>query len=148
MAEVSTLQREGESAETVRKTVALKGAHIMFVIANRFKVNPGYEGAFEQRFRHRAHLVEGMPGFVKWELHRPVGDGWYASVTYWESREHHEAWRRSEAFATAHRDTPPPGMFAAPNVLEMTEVALSSYPTQAFTEALRQLHGDGREVTR
>jgi heme-degrading monooxygenase HmoA len=118
----------------------------MFVIANRFKVNPGYEAAFEERFRRRVHLVERMPGFIKWELHRPVGDGWYASVTYWESRAHHEAWRQSDAFKTAHGDRPPEGMFAAPNRLEMAEVVQSSYPPPAFAEALRQLHAASREV--
>jgi heme oxygenase (mycobilin-producing) len=118
----------------------------MFVIANRFKVNPGYEAAFEERFQNRVHLVEGMPGFIKWELHRPVGDGWYASITCWESRQHHEAWRNSEAFQRAHRDTPPGGMFTQPNTLEMWEIVQSSYPPQAFIEALHQLHGGGQEV--
>ena len=64
---------------------------MMFVIANRRKVNAGYEDMFEELFRHQAHLVEGMPGFFKWELHRPLGDGWYVSITYWESRQHHDA---------------------------------------------------------
>ena len=47
---------------------------MMFVIANRLKVNAGYEDMFEELFRHQAHLVEGMPGFFKWELYRPLGD--------------------------------------------------------------------------
>jgi heme-degrading monooxygenase HmoA len=111
---------------------------MMFVIANRFKVNPGYEAMFEELFLHRAHLVEGMPGFCKWELQRPLGDGWYASITYWESREHHDAWQRSEAFKTAHCDKPLEGMFAAPNALEMTEVVQSSYSPQAFLDAMGQ----------
>jgi heme oxygenase (mycobilin-producing) len=111
---------------------------MMFVIANRFKVNPGYEAMFEELFLHRAHLVEGMRGFCKWELQRPLGDGWHASITYWESREHHDAWQRSEAFKTAHCDKPLEGMFAAPNALEMTEVVQSSYSPQAFLDAMGQ----------
>jgi heme-degrading monooxygenase HmoA len=109
---------------------------MLFVIANRFKVNHGYEAMFEELFLHRAHLLESMPGFFKWELHRPIGDGWYASITYWESREHYDAWRRSEAFRTAHRDKPPEGMFAAATMLEMAEVVQSSHSPQAFLDAM------------
>ncbi len=114
----------------------------MFVIANRFKIKPGFEEAFEARFRNRAHLVESMPGFIKWELHRPIGEGYYASVTYWESRAHHDAWRESDAFRQAHQHSGAVEreMFAEPNVLEMKEVIQSSYPAEAFLENLRKLH--------
>jgi heme-degrading monooxygenase HmoA len=64
---------------------------MMFVVANRFKVNYGYEDMSEERFRQCTHLVEGTARFIKWELHRPIGDGWYASITYRECRAHHEA---------------------------------------------------------
>jgi heme-degrading monooxygenase HmoA len=87
-----------------------------------------------------------MPGFFKWELHRPLADGWYASITYWESRAHHEAWRRSEAFRTAHRDKPPKDMFAAPDAPEMTEVVESSYSPQAFLEAWQNVLSESDEV--
>ena len=119
---------------------------MMFVVANRFKVNAGYEAMFEDLFLHRAHLVESLPGFFRWELHRPLGDGWYASITYWESREYHEAWQRSEAFQAAHEEKPPRGMFAAPNVLEMSEVVQSSYSPRAFLDALGHVLRDDHEV--
>jgi heme-degrading monooxygenase HmoA len=119
---------------------------MMFVIANRFKVNPGYEAMFEELFLHRAHLVEGMPGFYKWELQRPLGEGWYAGITYWESREHHDAWRSSETFKTANRDKPLEGMLAAPNVLEMAEVVQSSYSPRAFLDAMHQALSESGEV--
>jgi heme-degrading monooxygenase HmoA len=119
---------------------------VMVVVANRFKVTPGYEAMFEERFLQRAHLVEGMPGFFKWELHRPLGDGWYASMTYWENHAHYEAWRCSEAFKMAHRDKPPKGMFATPNVLEMTEVVQSSYSPHAFFDAFRSAVSESDEV--
>jgi heme-degrading monooxygenase HmoA len=47
----------------------------MLVITYRFKVNPGDEAAFEERFQNRVQLAEGMLGFIKWELPRPMGDG-------------------------------------------------------------------------
>jgi heme-degrading monooxygenase HmoA len=118
----------------------------MFAIANRCRVNPEYEAMFEELSLHRAHLIEGMPGFLKWELHRPLGDGWYASITYWESRAHHEAWRRSEAFMTAHRDKPPKDMFAVLGVLEMTEVVQSSYSPEAFLEAWQNVLSERSEL--
>jgi heme-degrading monooxygenase HmoA len=119
---------------------------MMFVIVNRFKVNAGYEDMFEELSLHRAHLVECMPGFFKWELHRPLGDGWYASITYWESRQHHDVWQRSDAYKIAHHEKPPEGMFAAPNVLEMTEVVQSSYSPQAFLDAMRHVLSESDEV--
>jgi heme-degrading monooxygenase HmoA len=57
---------------------------MMFVVANRFKVNAGCEAMFEDLFLHGAHPVENMPGFFRWELHRPLGDGWYTSIIYWK----------------------------------------------------------------
>jgi heme-degrading monooxygenase HmoA len=47
----------------------------MLVITYRFKVNPGDEAAFEERFQNRVQLAEGMLGFIKWELPRPMADG-------------------------------------------------------------------------
>src|SRR3712207_8836931 len=36
--------------------------HTMITVANRIQVKPEYADAFEQRFRERAGLVDGMPG--------------------------------------------------------------------------------------
>lgn len=119
---------------------------MIFVVADRFKVNPGYEEMCEERFLHSVHLVEGVPGFFKWELHRPIGDGWYASITCWESRAHHDAWRRSQLSTTLHREEPPTGMFAAPPVREMAEVVQSSYSPLAFLDALRYVSSERDEV--
>jgi heme-degrading monooxygenase HmoA len=67
-------------------------------------------------------------------------------MTYWESYAHSEAWRCSEAFKMAHRDKPPKGMFAAPHVLEMTEVVQSSYSPHAFFAAFRNAVSESDEV--
>ena len=81
-----------------------------------------------------------------WELHRPVGDGWYASITHWESRAHYDAWRRSQAWKRAPRDQALEGMFATPSELEMTEVVQSSYSPLAFLDAMGYAPGERDEV--
>jgi heme-degrading monooxygenase HmoA len=120
---------------------------MMVVVTDRFKVNSGYEAMFEELFLHRAHLLESMPGFCRWELHRPLGDGWYASVTYWERCEHHEAWQRCQAFQAAHEEKLPRGMCAATSALEMSEVVQSSCSPRAFLDALGDVRRDDHEVT-
>ena len=44
----------------------------MITVANRIYVKPEYGEAFEARFRDRAGLVDGMPGFVSNMVLRPV----------------------------------------------------------------------------
>jgi heme-degrading monooxygenase HmoA len=109
---------------------------MIFVVADRFKVNPRYEEMCEERFLHRVRLVEGVPGFFKRERHHPIGDGWYTSITCWESRAHHDAWRRSPSSTTPHRDEPPAEMFADPAVREVAEVVQFSYSPLAFLDAM------------
>ena len=53
----------------------------------------------EKRFAHRAHAVENSPGFLGFQLLRPVkGEDRYFVVTHWESEEAFQAW------AHAHPD--------------------------------------------
>jgi heme-degrading monooxygenase HmoA len=44
----------------------------MIVVANRIPVAKGYEKQFEERFKNRQRLVEQMPGFVKFQLLKPI----------------------------------------------------------------------------
>ena len=75
----------------------------MIVVANRIPVNPDYAEAFEDRFRERAGLVDGMPGFIKFQILRPTEEGDpYIVQTYWESHEHFTAWTESEEFKQGH----------------------------------------------
>ncbi|MDQ6996966.1 MAG: antibiotic biosynthesis monooxygenase [Mariprofundus sp.] len=37
----------------------------MFVTMNRFTINPEYWDDFENRFKQRAGLVDGEPGFIR-----------------------------------------------------------------------------------
>ena len=54
----------------------------------------------EKRFAHRAHAVDSQPGFLGFQLLRPVsGDDRYFVVTQWESEEAFQAWASGPAIA-------------------------------------------------
>jgi len=96
----------------------------MFVTMNRFSIRPEHWEDFEARFRQRAGLVDGQPGFIRNAVLRPVGDdGQHVVMTLWESRADFEAWTRSEAFRKAHERAgqTPKEWFAGPSRLEMFE---------------------------
>jgi heme-degrading monooxygenase HmoA len=44
----------------------------MITVANRIYVVPEYQDEFEERFRNRARLVDGMPGFISNQVLRPM----------------------------------------------------------------------------
>ena len=70
----------------------------MITVANRMYVSPKYREQFEQRFRQRAGLVDGMPGFLANHVLRPTKEGEpYVVLTFWDSREAFEAWTRALA---------------------------------------------------
>lgn len=101
----------------------------MIAVANRIFVAPAFAEAFEERFRTRAGLVDGMPGFLSNQVLRPVNEGDpYVVLTFWESREAFEAWIRSEAFQQGHArsGTLPKEAFSGPNKLELHEVIQDS----------------------
>jgi heme-degrading monooxygenase HmoA len=101
----------------------------MFITANRIFVAPQFAAQFEANFRQRAGLVDRMPGFIRNLLLRPATpDAPYIVLTFWESREHFEAWVRSPEFAQGHARSSslPKEAFTAPNQLEMHEVVLDS----------------------
>ena len=101
----------------------------MITVANRIYVRPDYAEAFEARFRERAGLVDGMPGFVSNMVLRPVNEGEpYVVFTTWESRADFLNWVRSDAFVKGHAQsgTLPREAFSGPNVLELHEVVQDS----------------------
>ena len=75
----------------------------MIVTCNRIPVNPEHTEAFESVFEARASLVDGMPGFIAFQLLRPKkADDPYIVMTFWESEEHFKAWTESDAFKEGH----------------------------------------------
>jgi heme oxygenase (mycobilin-producing) len=70
---------------------------------NAIEVAPGKGAALEERFARRAAEVESMPGFLGFELLRPVeGESRYFVYTRWESEEAFRAWVESPAFTRGH----------------------------------------------
>lgn len=75
----------------------------MIVTCNRIPVNPEHAEAFEARFADRSSLVDGMAGFISFQLLRPTkaGDP-YVVMTFWESEAHFIAWTESAEFREGH----------------------------------------------
>lgn len=97
----------------------------MITVANRIYVDPEYAEIFEERFRNRARLVDGMPGFVSNQVLRPVNEGDpYIVFTLWESRKDFENWVESDEFQKGHAQsgTLPKEAFTGSNKLELHEV--------------------------
>jgi len=69
---------------------------------NAISVPPQAHEELEKRFAARAHTVDGSPGFLGFQLLRPVaGEERYFVVTQWEDEESFAAWRDGSA-AEAH----------------------------------------------
>lgn len=101
----------------------------MITVANRIYVAPEYAEQFEEAFRKRAGLVDGMPGFISNQVLRPVTPGDpYIVLTLWNTRKDFEAWIRSDAFIQGHAKsgTLPKEAYTAPNKLEVHEVVQDS----------------------
>ena len=101
----------------------------MIAVANRIFVNPEYAEQFEERFRNRAHLVDGMPGFISNKVLRPKKKGHpYIVLTFWESHEHFKNWVNSEEFQKGHARSGslPKEAFTGSNQLEIHEIFLDS----------------------
>ncbi|MEM6581945.1 MAG: antibiotic biosynthesis monooxygenase [Pseudomonadota bacterium] len=77
----------------------------MFIAMNRFKIVPGQEEAFMERWRGRDSFLDSVPGFKDFNLLQGPSNEEYtlfSSHATWESREAFEAWTKSEAFRAAH----------------------------------------------
>ena len=67
------------------------------------EVPAGAGPELEKRFAHRAHAVDSQPGFLGFQLLRPIkGEERYFVVTQWESDEAFQAWASGPAIE-AHK---------------------------------------------
>jgi heme-degrading monooxygenase HmoA len=67
---------------------------------NAISVPPQAREELERRFAARAHSVDGSPGFLGFQLLRPVqGEDRYFVVTHWADEESFAAWRDGDARA-------------------------------------------------
>ncbi len=101
----------------------------MFIAMNRFRIVKGREAEFERIWAERDSHLDGVPGFVEFNLLRgPEGEDHilYASHSVWQSRRHFEDWTRSEAFRKAHAGAQSPkGMYQGAPSFEGFESVLS-----------------------
>ncbi len=81
-------------AETrVSPVTTLDGMAVVKINAIEVPEDAGPE--LERRFANRLHAVDGQPGFLSFELLRPVsGDNRYFVVTHWEDDESFQAWMK------------------------------------------------------
>lgn len=97
----------------------------MFVVCNRVSIHPDHAPQFEAMFMSRAHKVDQMPGFVSFQLLKPMkaSDGYVVMVT-WESKEYYHAWLKSESFHQGHSRTGslPEGTMTSPQTIELYEL--------------------------
>ena len=97
----------------------------MITVMNRIGVKPDFAAQFEESFRNRAGLVDGMPGFVRNEVLKPTKPGDpYIVLTYWEDQASFQAWTESDAFEQGHSRSGslPREAFSGRNALEVHEV--------------------------
>jgi heme-degrading monooxygenase HmoA len=98
----------------------------LFIAMNRFRITLGREETFEELWRNRDSHLEGVPGFVHFDLLRGPSDDeatLYASHTLWQSRATFEAWTESDAFKKAHAQArAPAGTYLGHPVFEGFEV--------------------------
>lgn len=95
---------------------------------NAISVPPQAGPELERRFAARAGVVEGTPGFLGFQLLRPVkGDDRYFVVTHWTNDETYEAWRDGDARA-AHAGEHGKPVASGASLLEF-EVVLDVKPT-------------------
>jgi heme-degrading monooxygenase HmoA len=95
----------------------------MYIVMNRFHLNPGMAEAFETLWRERRSYLKEVPGFARFRLLK-LDDTHYSYYAEWESEAAFDAWTRSEAFRKAHGQGSPPGALVEGPKLECWEVVL------------------------
>jgi heme-degrading monooxygenase HmoA len=97
---------------------------------NAIKVSDGNGAELEKRFAARLGAVDSSPGFLGFELLRPVaGDERYFVVTHWETDEDFKNWLEGSGRA-AHSGERAKPVGTGSDLLEF-EVVLSSVPKRA-----------------
>lgn len=95
---------------------------------NAIEVPAGAGEELERRFAARQGAVENAPGFLGFELLRPVaGEGRYFVYTRWESEEAYQAWasgpaRQAHAGGDGGSGKPRPPVATGASLLEFEVV--------------------------
>lgn len=93
---------------------------------NAIEVPDGAGEELERRFAARLGAVENAPGFLGFELLRPVaGEGRYFVYTRWDSEDAYQAWASGparQAHAGGDGDKPRPPVATGASLLEFEVV--------------------------
>jgi heme-degrading monooxygenase HmoA len=93
---------------------------------NAIEVPEGAGPELEKRFANRLHAVDSQPGFLGFELLRPVsGESRYFVYTKWESEEAFKAWAEGPA-REAHSGARAKPVASGASLLEFEVVPLES----------------------
>ncbi|GLY68543.1 mycobilin-forming heme oxygenase MhuD [Amycolatopsis taiwanensis] len=93
---------------------------------NAIEVPEGAGPELEKRFANRLHAVDSQPGFLGFELLRPVaGETRYFVYTKWESEEAFQAWASGPA-KDAHAGERAKPVASGASLLEFEVVPLDS----------------------
>lgn len=109
----------------------------MIIVANRIPVNPDHADAFEEAFAQRAGLVDGMDGFISFQILRPTKpEDPYIVQTFWETHDHFEAWTSSKEFKEGHAQsgTLPENTFLGHPSIEIHEIIQTTAKIEHTTE--------------
>ena len=97
---------------------------------NAIEVPEGAGPELERRFAARHGAVPSAPGFLSFELLRPVaGENRYFVYSRWETEEDFQAWRNGPAME-AHSEGRAKPIATGASLLEF-EVALSAEPSSS-----------------
>jgi len=79
----------------------------MFVALSRFTIRNDMTAQVREAFRHRPHLVEQAPGFLRMEVMSPIDapkEVWL--VTWWRDEGSYRAWHRGHTYHESHAGIP------------------------------------------
>jgi heme-degrading monooxygenase HmoA len=97
----------GSIRTAFKSSSAAAKAPCPFVSLSKFVVANDKIDEVKEAFRHRPHLVDGQPGFVRMEVFSPLDrpdEIWL--VTYWTDAESFRLWHRSHLYQESHKGIP------------------------------------------
>lgn len=79
----------------------------MIVALSRFTIANDMVDDVREAFRHRLHLVDGVPGFLSMEVMSPLqspAEVWL--LTRWSDEPSYRNWHRGHAYHASHQGIP------------------------------------------
>jgi heme oxygenase (mycobilin-producing) len=108
-----------KAAGSISTTLTPGQGAALFVSLSKFVIANDKTVEVKEAFRHRPHLVDGQPGFVRMEVLSPLDrpeEIWL--VTHWTDPESFKLWHRSHLYQDSHQGIPK-GLKLVPGETEM-----------------------------